>query len=221
MRTVAVYLTGSRAQGLDVEGSDYDSLEVFVAPKSYYFGLDNESMSLQKKSGDDDKLTYEFVKYARQLYKGNSTFFNTLWYSPLEEDTLFWPFRMAARDVLRTQKPVRNYLGLANRRFATGKEKGNTKDLSAAFTYYLMASEYCRTGVMHVDRRGTEFYLTERAMKSGEWEAETCVGLVRLAERLASESYEKCALPLEPDFDAFNALVVKTLEKWHLGAFGE
>lgn len=208
MEQVALFVTGSHAQGLELSTSDYDTLSVFVAPEANYLGLAPKHLSKQNMKDGEDVLRYEFLAYADQLWKGNSTFFNTLWYAPVYEKFDFYTFQQAARKLLTTQKPLRNYLGLANRRFETAKEKRNAKDLAAAFTYYLMVAEYCETGVMNVNRRNGGYYFTEMAMKRQIYVGDEVVGLVSLSERLASDEYAKCTLPLEPDFEAYNSLVV-------------
>jgi predicted nucleotidyltransferase len=208
MGQVALFITGSHAQRLETPTSDFDTMSVFVAPEDAYLGLSTRKLSNQRKSENSDLLEYEFLSYAEQLWKGNSTFFNTLWYYPVYESGEFYTFRNAAREVLTTQKPLRNYLGLANRRFETAKEKHNEKDLAAACTYYFMVREYCEGGVMNVNRENGESFYTERAVKQRFYEWDEAVKVVKLAERVASEAYAACTLPLEPDFDAYNSFVV-------------
>ena len=84
-------VSGSRAYGLDLPGSDVDIRGVFVLPESSFFGL----RYLPQVSNDSqDETFYELTRFVELLYKNNP---NTLELLNLPPDCIRYKHRLFER----------------------------------------------------------------------------------------------------------------------------
>lgn len=218
-KLVASFTTGSHATGLVTPNSDKDSLEVYVEDATFYFGLGRNTAKGQTKVGGEDVLVYEMTDYAAQLWKGNVTFWQTLWQVPYFATGEFETFHEDARELLKTKRPVRTMLGLANRRYMQGCghfEKGNYtqgyKDLSASYNQYMCAAWYCKYETYPVDVRKDSWFQIALLMKTGGLQVGFAKQVVESAERCATAEFEATKLREQGDYDTFNAALVNMVK---------
>lgn len=218
-RLVASFTTGSYATGLVTPNSDKDSLEVYVEDATFYFGLGRNTAKGQTKAGGEDVLVYEMTDYAAQLWKGNVSFWQTLWQKPDFATSEFFKFHDVANYLLTTKTPVRTMLGLANRRYEQGcghLNKGNYtqgyKDLSASYNQYMCAAWFCKYEVYPVDVREQTWFEIALLIKTGGLQAGFAKEVVESAERCATAEFQATKLREHADYDTFNAALVNMVK---------
>lgn len=119
-------VVGSRAYGLDHEGSDEDRLGVFLAPSVDLFGLDDITETMKNPWADE--VLHELGKFCRLALKVNPTVTEVLWLEPHGYltrsrlgDELVW-----MREAFLSAPYCRNaYLGYAASQFAKLKDRGD------------------------------------------------------------------------------------------------
>ena len=105
-------LSGSRAHGLDREGSDTDTRGVCIPPTRYLVGL---SKFEQHESAGGDHVTYALEKFIRLALQGNPNIMESLFTA--ESDVLFVNEAgrrlMEARDLFLSKQVGQRFMGYA------------------------------------------------------------------------------------------------------------
>lgn len=239
-KLVMLCFRGSYVDGCFIEGeSDLDAYGVYLAPGSYYIGLDDTKRTTIEFETDidaEDKpwtkidvVLHEFRHFVRQLLKGNPSAITAL-YLPSEVvffDSEEWAKIREARSAFLALKPLgRSFWGNAHS-FARKMRPESPKD---EWDYDGKAA----TGVLRVLSRGTELltqgYITYPRPDGELWRMirrrEVPFSTVDTEIERASVLFYGALLsawnmPLEPDHKQANALVEEVLISYLLKDFAK
>ena len=81
-QTIFICLTGSRAYGTNIEGSDLDVKGICCAPKSYSTGFLNNFEQLQGPFGEIDGCIFDVRKFTSLAVESNPSILEILWTDP-------------------------------------------------------------------------------------------------------------------------------------------
>lgn len=116
-------VVGSRAYGLAWEGSDTDTLGVFLAPSDDFFGLDDVGETVKNPWADE--VLHELGKMCKLLLKVNPTVTEVLW---LDDYLVLEPI---GRELVELRRAFLSapycrsaYLGYATSQFSRLKDRG-------------------------------------------------------------------------------------------------
>lgn len=239
-KLVMLCFRGSYVDGCFIEGeSDLDVYGVYLAPGSYYIGLDDTKRTTIEFETDIDAkdkpwtkidvVLHEFRHFIRQLLKGNPSAITAL-YFPSEAvffESEEWAKVQAARSAFLALKPLgRSFEGYAHS-FAKKMRPESPKD---EWDYDSKAA----IGVLRVLSRGTELltqgYITYPRPDGELWRMirrrEVPFDRVDMEiQRTSILFYEAlCSawnVPLEPDRKRANALVEEVLAGYLSKDFAE
>jgi predicted nucleotidyltransferase len=156
-QVIYAFLSGSRAYGIAEEDSDYDIVCVFIAPKSFYLGLNSTAIpeavelkdvkfTYQKKSCLAGIRYYELRHFITLALKCNPSILEGLWIDEndiIYHDNVFKDFRAARTLFLSSSKIFKAYTGYAYDQMkkmtaaevSTGRMGAKRKELLEKFGY--------------------------------------------------------------------------------------
>lgn len=209
-------LSGSRAYGIEVEGSDDDYVGIFVPALEDFLGVYGFGPETHTGSGPDFTL-HELGKFCRLALKGNPTILETLWNPNVVAQTPVGERLVGLRKSFLHRGSLEVYVDYAEaqlKRMVKGKglhAKGGTYNpkYGAHLVRLLHAGiALAEAGEVTV-RVPPEQAKTLLEIRSGARTMKDVLALARpLLERLKGLAKEN-PLPPQPDVAAVNALVVE------------
>lgn len=225
-KNVLTVLVGSHAYGTALPTSDRDELRVHFAPVEHYLGM-KKAKSSQKLVDGEDVQDYEFRHFVSLCLQFNPNVVPALW---VREDCLLDYSEVGARlvhnrELFSSKKAYHTLCGYAHSQRsrmlgeATGQMGEKRKELKEKFGYdtkyayhtlrlLRMCHEFLNTGVLNVFREdGAELY----RVRNGEFSLETVEGMVEVEKAKCGEAFSSSKLPEEPDYEAVEKFVMKSL----------
>src|SRR5581483_261580 len=198
---------GSRAYGLDVEGSDVDVISICVPPISYYLGLERYG-SDGSRHVTPDVVVYELRKYVSIAYKGNLNALEPLWTTGAQMTEAGAMLR-DHRDLFVGRHVYTSIVGMAKahgakHQRATHPDAPNWKELMHTVRALRMGIEFLTDGELKVNRDKDRDELL--AIKQGAWSIERVEAEVQRLIRAMAEAYIVSKLPDRPDVQAISKL---------------
>lgn len=142
-------VTGSRAYGLEQEGSDYDRRGVFMVPSDDFFGLEDPQQSADNPFADE--VLWELARYVRLGLKASPPILELLWLDSYEIKTRIGDELIGMRRAMMSSVRVRNaYLGAARGMLADIRQGGPRTEKCARHLARLLITglHLWRTGVL-------------------------------------------------------------------------
>ena len=233
--TIILGYRGSIAHGMYVPPTDPNSIDdkdimgVCIAPRTVYFGLDSfEQREVFLKEWDS--VVYEVRKFVRLLAKGNPNVISLLWLNEGHyiHRTSAGQALIQQRDLFSSKKVYHSFTGYAygqlhrmthqafegymgqKRKQLVEKHGYDTKNAAHCIRLLRMGIEFLNEHRFYIDRSQKDGpQLLE--IKRGEWElAKVKEEAERLFKR-AEEAYDRCSLPIQPDVNEVNRLLVTIL----------
>ncbi len=154
MKTVLSYVTGSHSYNLNREGSDFDTLEVFMLTPDEMFSLLDVSVATQKLYEDADVSTVEFSEYLRRLVSGNPSYVQTLfdWHVNCNFSEFGPHFYGQLQELLVADNVHKSFMGAATRMW----RGGSTKSKSEAVRYLKLLAQLHANGKAKVFLTGSD-----------------------------------------------------------------
>ncbi len=232
-------LAGSRAYGLEVEGSDWDYHGVFVTPTSELLSVGPRPRESVWKEGDEDFQSWEIGRFLHLATKCNPTVLETF-VAPVRSVSI--PIGHELRElfphVLNRKRVYDAFLGYAHNQRV--KLFGKPDDPTAAQPSdraWKFATQYLRvliqgerllwTGELVLDMRDPGYDTdavtlvrspTQRLLMEVKAGAHTMGGVIDAAARLEKDlevAYEASQMQTEPDLGAVNEFLLKVRkERW-------
>lgn len=201
-------LYGSRACGLDEEGSDTDVRGIVVGPPAWYLGYRG---GLEQIAVGKDHLRFEVRKFFRLAVRANPVALETLYTDPADHlvRTPAGDALLAARHLFLTRRIADTFGRFGDHQLRRIRARGRVdpKDGMHLVRLLRMGVEALREGTLRVRRPDRDELL---AIKHGAWTDER---LIAHAEELVAQlGTTATSLPGEPDEDALDALCVATVE---------
>lgn len=197
-------VVGSQAYGLAREGSDFDRLEVFVAPTLEIAGLDwhssKESRVNQGPDGDDF-AAHEVGKFIRLALKANPTITELLWLKDWEIYDNIGHELVRSRELFLSSTYVRaSYLGYANAQFQKFSASGIKKRKHARHCLRLLRQGYdlLNTGKVEIEVQNPDEYFALDDMTDEQVISKLEKEFIRIDELVSDDSWNSM-LPPEPD----------------------
>jgi uncharacterized protein len=237
--TILLGYRGSIAHGMYVPSTDPNSIDdkdimgVAIAPLSVYFGLDNFEQK-EVMYGAWDSVVYELRKFVRLLYGSNPNVMSLLWnerqhYIHISE---LGQALIDSRAEFVSKKAYKAFTGYAYGQlvrmthfkgafegYMGAKRKGlvekfgyDTKNAAHCIRLLRMGIEFLNDGKLYVDRSkhdGPQLL----CIKRGEWSLQEVEEETKRLFKRAEEAYDRCSLPLEPDYGKINNLLTSMLTK--------
>lgn len=236
--TILKILAGSHIHGLDVETSDRDEEAIIIETISQAMGLENPFEELICESPEVDVKYVSLRKWCRLACKGNPNFLLPL-FAPTSSILKCDARGSQLRDMAHlfvSKQAIKSHLGymqgqrtrIVNHQQEFGRGGGRGQPRFALIEKYGYDTKFA----MHLLRLGlqgvellTHGYITLPMGEPAKHRLlEVRQGLVPLpdvlawAEELEAEmkaTYETCALPVEPDYAAIEAFMLKCyIRKW-------
>jgi uncharacterized protein len=238
---VLVGYRGSIAHGMYVPNTNLNSIDdkdimgVCIPPRKYYFAFDRCGFGdrgvHEKFIGEWDCVCYEVKKFVSLLVKSNPNVLSLLWLDSqyyihvsdigrllIENRSLFvtkkiyHSFTGYAHGQLHrmTNQVFEGYMG-AKRKGLVEKYGYDTKNAAHCIRLLRMGIEYLNEGVLYVDRSkkdGPELL----EIKHGEWTLEQVKDEADRLFKRAEVVYDHSSLPVEPDFNKVDELMLKIFE---------
>jgi len=230
---------GSIAHGMYVPGSNPDSIDDkdliggFIAPETYYLGLQPAKVTRERFYKEYDCVFYEIKKLISLLLNGNPNVLGVLWtseqYMIYQSD--FFKILKANRELFFSKKIYHAFIGYARsqlkrmthhafegymgeKRKALVKKFGyDTKNAAHLIRLLTMGIEFLTEKTLFVERKFDAKYLMD--IKRGKYGLEEIEKRSEVLFETAEQAYIKSDLPTVPDYDAINKLLV-TFFKKHL-----
>lgn len=223
---------GSISHGVYVKDyiDDKDIFGIFVPPKEYIIGLKKWEM-YEKQEGDLDILYYNIQKFFHLAMKGNPNTLSLLWLRPeyYTKVTEWGDLLIENRNIFVGKHCYHSFIGYAYgqlRRMEHFNYKGymgeKRKQLVQKFGYDIKNAAHC----IRILKMGIEFMVEGRlnvfrsdrqqllGIKMGEWSLEQVKKEAEKLFDLAKESYVKSSLPIEPDYQKINSLLINIIEDY-------
>jgi predicted nucleotidyltransferase len=220
-----MYLNPKNENSID----DKDIMGIFIAPIDYYVGIKNIRETKEKFLNEWDSVCYELKKMINLLIKGNPNVLSLLW---LKDNyyiyqTEYSDLLIENRNIFTSKKIYHSFVGYAwgqfhrmthykfegymgeKRKKLVDKYGYDCKNASHLIRLLKMAIEFLNEGVLYVEREVDAQYLLE--IKNGEYTLEQIKKEAERFFKLAEESYMKCTLSNEPDYEKINNICKKIL----------
>lgn len=142
-------VVGSRAYGLEHEGSDHDRRGVFLAPSDEFFGLADPPEAADNPFADE--VLWELGRFVKHALKGNPAILELLWLDGYEIKTRIGDELIDQRRALMSAVRVRGaYFGAANSMLGDIRKGGPRTEKSARHLYRLLVTglHLWRTGIL-------------------------------------------------------------------------
>lgn len=124
--SILLGVVGSKAYGLDHEGSDTDYLGIFAHNTEQLFDFSPPVETLTGK--DPDYTFHEAAKFCRLAFQANPTVNELLWLHSYEHITLLGSHLLDIRQAFLSEKAVMNaYVGYADQQFKKLKSRADGK----------------------------------------------------------------------------------------------
>lgn len=219
---------GSWAYGLNTESSDTDVIGVYIDPPERFLGLHpptEKQLTVDATSDDYDYAYHELGKYCRLAAKSNPTVTEVMWADEYIVKTTAGQMLVDNRQLFLSQRArssfggyVKHQAELLQRRqgdFGSDMKKRYSKNARHLWRLFREGRELLETGTMRLRVTPEE---REEIFAVGElpWE--------ELAKLYLSEDEKfqnvKSDLPLEPDEDAINELLleIRGLHRYQIGS---
>lgn len=204
-------VVGSRAFGLDVEGSDFDRRGIFLPPAELHWSLDGVPEQIEVR--DSDECYWELQKFLVLALRGNPNVLECL-YTPLVEYAA--PIAtelLEIRSAFISKLLYQTYNGYALSQFRKLEQDLRARgDIKWKHVMHLMrllisGAEILRTGFVHVQL--TSHLDRLRAIRAGQvpWED---IDAWRLhLHRDFEEAYQCSTLPERPDQALINRFLIR------------
>lgn len=233
---------GSLAHGMFVPShdptsiDDKDVMSVCIPPIDYYFGNKNCGFGnrgvFEKWIGEYDSVSYEFKKFVGLLEKSNPNVLALLWNEPhhyiyvsdagrdfinnrdlFVSKLIYHAFTGYAHGQLHrmTHQKYEGYMG-EKRKALVEKHGYDTKNAAHCIRLLRMGIEFLIDGVLYVDRSkkdGPELL----EIKRGHWSLEQVKAEADRLFKRAEDIYAVSKLPLAPDPEKVNDLMVGILTR--------
>jgi len=226
---------GSLAHGTFIPSKDPNSIDdkdvmgVFINPLDHYFG--NKTKDTQDTMVKEwDAVSYELRHFVSLLEKANPNVLSLLWLKPnlyVHIDPLgqmliynrelfvsrkvFHSFVGYAKGQLKrmTHFKFEGYLGEKRKRLVE-KYGYDTKNASHLIRILRQGIEFLREGQLQVLREDAPELID---IKTGGWKLEKVQEEADKLFARAERAYDECRLPVEPDRDRVNDLLIGILKK--------
>jgi predicted nucleotidyltransferase len=204
-------VAGSRAYGLEVEGSDTDRRGIYLAPADMHWSLYGVPEQLENE--ETQETYWELQKFLKLALKANPNILECL-YSPLveEADTLAQEL-LAMREAFLSKLVYQTYNGYVLSQFKKLEQdlrvNGAIKWKHAMHLIRLLLAGITVLREHYVPVRVARYRDQLLAIRNGDlsWND---VNEWRLAlHREFNEAFERTTLPERPDFERANAFLVK------------
>ena len=207
---------GSKAYGIDVEGSDDDYVGVFVPPLRKFVSIHGIGRDTYAQNGPDFTI-HEIGKFCHLALKGNPAILEALWNPGILECDAWGRELLALRNRMVHRGSLEVYVAYAEaqmRKMVSGKglhAKGGT--YNGKYGAHLVRLLHAGIGLAAARevmvRVPPGLAATLLSIRKAERSMEQVLELARpLLERLKRLS-ETNTLPEQPDFNAVNDLVVR------------
>lgn len=223
---------GSVSHGVYVKDyiDDKDIFGIFIPPKKYIIGLGKWEM-YEKKEDDLDILYYSIRKFFHLALRGNPNVLSLLWLRPeyYIKITEWGRLLIENRNIFVGKHCYHSFIGYAYgqlRRMGHFSFEGymgeRRKELVRRFGYDVKNASHC----IRILKMGIEFLIEGKlnvfrsdrqqllSIKMGEWSLEQVRKEAEKLFDLAKESYVKSNLPIEPDYEAANDLLINIIENY-------
>lgn len=215
---------------------DIDTIGIFVAPISYYCGLESVKDpgfdSAEIMEGKYDRVYYDVRKFFRLLLQGNPNVVSLLWLNQEHyiKRTEFAKTLLKNRDLFVSKQAFYRFTGYARGQMkkmhhneCAGYMGEKRKRIVAKYGYDIKnAAHLIRLLHMCIDFLETGQYVVERPekdrlidIKSGKW---SLYEIKKEAERLfklSDEKFETCTLPDYPEWDAAEKLLIEIIYSYN------
>jgi len=208
---------------------DKDIMGVFIAPRSYYLGLD-QIEGHEWWDGDYDIVFYELKKYLRLLIKSNPNVLSLLWTdsdlflhqtylgkelilnrSLFLSKQVYQSFCGYARGQLHRMtnfiNPYQGYMG-AKRKALVDKYGFDVKNGAHLIRLLRMGIEILRDGEVNVFRKDAQELID---IKQGRWPLREVLDEANRLFPIMETAYKNSALPENPDTGKITSLCVDML----------
>lgn len=237
MTTILRALVGSHAYGTATEISDTDYIEVYIAPKEYYFGSIKPSLpATQVKNVDTDTSRYELLHFIYMCGMGNPNIVPALFSHDVTVNTPCGSVLLDNKNLFLTNKLIEPFIGfylslrnktnLWNTEGPTGKLGAVRKDLCEKFGYDTKAAYHALRllntlcdffsdpSTLKVHR--TYDVTTLREIRNGLFTKEQVVNLLDTTFNKVQQLEQEISLP-ELNKDLINNLSTSILERHFYG----
>lgn len=233
-RIILMGTVGSIAYGLNTPESDKDYMGIYVAPLSYYFGVDS-AKTINKKLPE---LNVEYTIYEWKQYLSGAINFNPnmipLLFLNTELYTIISPAEellLSERNLFKTKRAISSLLGYGFSQLEsaiknnTEKYGENRKRLVERFGYDIkqaahtirilrMAKELFETDELNVYREHDREELL--SIRNGKYTKDEWLEIARSLLEETKRASEKCDFPEAPDYNKINNLssfIIRTVHR--------
>lgn len=201
-------ISGSRAYGTAIEGSDTDRRGVFVDLYTGFLPRNDTTVEMQPH----DRTLFELRKFFRMASQANPNVLELLFTEPSDHLTVHHAFApvLERRSEFLSKRAVNAYRGFATSEFSRLLRKWDDKAAMHFVRLTRMCLELLREGTLRVRRSDAEELIAIRRgsmtlEKLRAYSLEVDDELMRVAER--------SMLPSEPDVDALDRLCVDVVHE--------
>lgn len=197
MKTILETVIGSRAYGLEREGSDWDRRSIYVLPTEDLLGLREPELSRQNGEA------IELIKFCRLAAAGSPNQIEYLYSKYAKAKCVRGDMLLKNRHWFLSKKMVPRYIG-----FLKGNLKryeGNPKAQVQAFRLTVTCLNLLRTGSLDIQIQGEDLLTVVDKIRGG-------FSIVSLLENewlpQIRELEQTSELPAEPNYDAINKMIL-------------
>lgn len=232
---ILVALTGSKAYGLNIEGSDTDYRGIFIAPQQYQLGLTtieqkDSGWMLEEGTGyfpyltNKDTCCFELKKYLRLALNCNPNILEILYCKKYKYINAWGQELINNKHLFLSKKAKTSYSGYAkselrkmqnpdNAKF--NAEVGyNTKKGAHVIRLLSMGLEILEQETVIVDRRDAGDREELLAIRNGEAPLKDILSKAEDLQNKLDSCYVKSNLPKNPDFNKVNELCIKLVKDY-------
>jgi len=203
--------TGSRAYGLDVEGSDTDLRGIYLPPAARHWSLAGVPEQIEDK--ENEEIYWELQKFLRLALKGNPTVLECLYtpivldISPLGEELL------AMRSIFLSRMIYQTYNGYAIeqfRKFERQRASGTIRWKHAMHLIRLLLSGIAALRDGEIPVRVGEHRERLLSIRHGAMEWDEVDEWRRTLHNEFERAYARTTLPELPDHPRADAFLIRT-----------
>jgi predicted nucleotidyltransferase len=228
--TILKVLTGSRAYGLETEGSDWDYHGVFVTPTSELLSIGPKPKESVWKEGDEDFQSWEVGHFLHLATKCNPTVLETFVAPFVESTPLGFELRSLFESMLARKRVFDAFRGYAhNQRTKLFQKPDDPAAAQPSERAWKFATQYLRvllqgerllrTGnlVLNMHDYGPPDACVDflRDVKAGQFSMGSVIDKAAQLEDRLEAAYNGSSMRVEPDLEAVNEFLLRVRkEHW-------
>jgi hypothetical protein len=203
-------VVGSRAFGLDVEGSDYDRRGFYIAPADLHWSLPGVPEQLENEATQE--TYWEIEKFLRLALKANANVLECLWSPMIEEASDVARELLGMRDAFLSKLAYQTYNGYVISQFKKLEQdfrRGEIRWKHAMHLIRLLLSGITLLRDRYVLVQVDDHRERLLAIRRGELPWEEIESWRHELHRQFDDAFRTTSLPEQADFDRVNAFLIR------------